>query len=354
MSDIKEYVKRSELVSGLDQSVLDRVASHFQEVVFKEGMTLCKEGDLGDRMYIIMKGETSVTKDMGWGRRELKRMGPGDICGEMALITNSRRSATVTALTRTECLLMDRQAFDQLQNEDPHFDQRVSKVLAKRLQASDEKTAKDMLEAYQLLMFGLAQLADSRDPETGAHLTRTRNYCALLAEYLAEHPKYQAAIYPGFIESIYDVSPLHDIGKVAVPDAILLKPGRLTPEEYEIMKTHALEGAKTLKAVVERRDLEILRMAYRICLHHHEKWDGTGYPDKLAGEAIPIEARIMSLADVYDALLSKRVYKPPMSYVATREEIRRSAGTFFDPPMTRVMLEHIEDFEEVHRQYQEA
>jgi response regulator RpfG family c-di-GMP phosphodiesterase len=353
MSDIKEYLRRSELFAGLDPAKLDLIASYFHEAVFEEGAVICREGEVGDRMFVVMRGEASVVKEMGWGRRELKRMGPGEIVGEMSLITGEKRSATVKTLAKTECLWIGREDFSKLA-EDPSFAQSALRIQTKRLQAADEQSVRDLLSAYQTLMFAVAKLADSRDPETGAHLTRTRNYCALLAEHLAEHPKHQAAIYPSFIETIYDVSPLHDIGKVAIHDAILLKPGRLTDEEYEVMKTHAAKGAETLQGVVERCDQEIFRMAFRICRHHHEKWDGSGYPDKLAGEAIPIEARIMALADVYDALLSKRVYKPPMSYVATREEIRRSAGTFFDPTITQVMLEHIEDFEEVHRKNQET
>jgi len=281
-------------------------------------------------------------------------MGPGEAFGEMALMTQAKRTATIRTLAQTECLQLHRQDFQDLMNQDPHFAQCVARSQAKRLQDSDERTSQDLLQSYQLLMFAVAKLADSRDPETGAHLTRTRNYCALLAEHLSRHPKYQSMIYLSFIQSIYDVSPLHDIGKVAIKDYLLLKPDRLTEDEYEIMKTHTIRGAETIQAVEQRKDLEIFRMAYRICRFHHEKWNGTGYPDRLAGEAIPIEARIMALADVYDALLSKRVYKPPMSYQTTREEIQRSAGTFFDPEMTQVMLDHIEEFEDVHKKTRES
>jgi response regulator RpfG family c-di-GMP phosphodiesterase len=354
MSDIREYLKQSELFADLDQAVLDQVASRMQPVIYEAGMTIFEEGETGDKMFILTNGEASVVKEMGWGTRELRRMGPGEVFGEMALITQANRTATVRTLARTECLQLHQQDFQDLMNRDPHFAQCVARSQVKRLQDSDERTTKDLLQSYQTLMFVVAKLADSRDPETGAHLTRTRNYCALLAEHLSKHPKYQRMIYPGFIQSIYDVSPLHDIGKVAIKDYILLKPGKLTEGEYEIMKTHTILGAETLQAVEQRKDLEIFRMAYRICRFHHEKWNGTGYPDKLAGEAILIEARIMALADVYDALLSKRVYKPPMSYQATREEIRCSAGTFFDPEMTQVMLDHIEEFEEVHKKNRES
>jgi putative two-component system response regulator len=149
------------------------------------------------------------------------------------------------------------------------------------------------------------------------------------------------------------LSPLHDIGKVAVPDAILLKPDRLTAEEFEIMKTHTTAGAAAFQKVIEQCKAEVFVMAQRICLHHHEKWDGTGYPSHLAGDAIPLEARIMAMADVYDALLSKRVYKLPMSYAATLEEFRKSSGTFFDPVMTEIMIENIQLFEDIHRSHKD-
>jgi response regulator RpfG family c-di-GMP phosphodiesterase len=354
MSDIREYLRRNELFADLDQAVLDQIASRMQPVVYEAGVAIFKEGETGDKMFIITSGEAAVVKEMGWGKRELRRMGTGEVFGEMALITHAKRTATIRTLTPTECLQLHQQDFQDLMNRDPHFAQCVARSQTKRLQDSDERTTQDLLQSYQLLMFAVAKLADSRDPETGAHLTRTRNYCALLAEHLSTHPQYRSMIYPGFIQSIYDVSPLHDIGKVAIKDCLLLKPGGLTEDEYEIMKTHTLRGAETLQAVEQRKDLEIFRMAYRICRFHHEKWNGTGYPDRLAGEAIPIEARIMALADVYDALLSKRAYKPPMSYQATREEIRRSAGTFFDPEMTQVMLDHIGEYEDVHEKTLES
>jgi putative two-component system response regulator len=120
------------------------------------------------------------------------------------------------------------------------------------------------------------------------------------------------------------------------------------------MKTHTTAGAAAFRKVLEQCDTELFQMAYRICLYHHEKWDGTGYPARLAGDAIPLEARIMAMADVYDALLSRRVYKPPMSYGITREELRRSSGTFFDPEMADVMLGNIGLFEDIHRRFQDS
>jgi response regulator RpfG family c-di-GMP phosphodiesterase len=351
--DLKEILNNSELFAGLNEESIDRLAGHLIKIAFDQGRVICREGDAGDSMFIIISGKVSVLRDMGWGERELGRMGRNEVFGEMSLISNEARSATVRAVEPTECLQLDQENFNALLDKDPSFAQRIAKVMTKRLSALTRKTSDELLSAYRALMFAIADLTDSRDPETGAHLERTRNYCVLLAEKLSRHPDYKGKINHGFIEGIYHVSPLHDVGKVAVPDAVLLKPGRLTPEEYEIMKTHTTAGADAFRKVLEQCDTKLFRMAYRLCLHHHEKWDGTGYPRKLAGDAIPLEARIMSFADVYDALLSKRVYKPAMTKEATREEIRASAGTFFDPVMAKVMLENIGLFEDIYTRYQE-
>ena len=351
--DLKDILGRSELFSGLSRESIDRIGPYFRKVSFEPGHVICREGEAGDRMFIILSGEVSVQRDMGWGERELGRMGANEVFGEMALISDEARTATVRALKNTECLELDDGNFDLILDREPLFAQQVAKFMTKRLSALTRRTSDELLGAYRALMFAIADLTDSRDPETGAHLERTRNYCVVLAEKLSRHPHYRNAVSHGFIEGLYHVSPLHDVGKVAIPDAILLKPGRLTSEEYEIMKTHAAAGAEAFRKVLEQCDTELFRMAHRICLHHHEKWDGTGYPMKLCGEAIPLEARIMAFADVYDALCSKRVYKPAMTKAATRDEIKASSGTFFDPLMTDILLENIRLFEEIHDRYQD-
>ncbi len=151
--------------------------------------------------------------------------------------------------------------------------------------------------------------------------------------------------------NIYKVSPLHDIGKVGIPDDILLKPGRLTRKEFEAMKTHTSIGSKTIQKVLSVCYHPTFQMASNIITYHHERYDGFGYPKQLNGEKIPIEARIMSLADVYDALVSKRVYKQPFSYEEAIGIIREGAGTQFDPDITKIMLENRNNFEEIHQQY---
>ena len=188
------------------------------------------------------------------------------------------------------------------------------------------------LETRDLTIFALAKLAESRDPETGAHLERVRSYCRCLAKRLRLVPKFSGIVNDRFVQLIYDTSPLHDIGKVNVPDRVLLKPGKLTPSEFDVMKTHAQRGAETLEAAIAGYpQAAFLQMARDIALTHHEKYDGTGYPYGLAGDQIPLCGRIMAVADVYDALRSKRVYKPAFSHEVAKAIILEGSGKHFDP-----------------------
>ncbi len=195
------------------------------------------------------------------------------------------------------------------------------------------------LETRELLIFALAKLAESRDSDTGAHLERVRTYSRIIAEYLLKLPKYRDQVNAEFVRLIYLTSPLHDIGKVAVPDQILLKPGPLTEEEFEVMKTHTTRGAETLDAALKQYpSARFLRMARDIAASHHEWYDGSGYPRGLAGQAIPLSARIVALADAYDALTSKRVYKDAFTHDKARAAVIKGRGTHFDPDVVDAFL----------------
>lgn len=353
MSDLVTYLSESSLFSGLDGEAMEHIAGHFELVRFKKGEDVFLESAAGNSMYVLCKGEVAVLKTMGLAEHELTRLKPGEHFGEMALISNARRTATIRATMATDCARMDQAGFDVLMGEDARFAQRMLRIISDRLKDTDEAATNDMLKAHQALSFSLAKLADSRDPETGAHLYRVRDYCTLLAEILREHPKFRDVITDSFIESIYLVAPLHDIGKVAIPDGILLKRGKLTDAEFQIMSTHTTLGAEALDTVLEYCDFEVFHMARRVILYHHERHDGKGYPHGIKGEDIPIEARVMSLTDIYDALLSKRVYKPAFSYEETKEKIASSAGERFDPEMAEVMVQNIGQFNEIHQKYQE-
>jgi len=203
------------------------------------------------------------------------------------------------------------------------------------------KTAERILslETRDLALFALAKLAESRDPETGSHIERVQNYTRLIAQNLSDEVKSHYGVDDEYIRLLHQASPLHDLGKVAIPDAVLLKPGKLTTEEFAIMKTHTVIGAETLDAALRRfPNVRFLQVARDIASSHHEKFDGSGYPEGLAAEQIPLCGRIVAAADVYDALTCRRVYKEAMSHDQARAIILRDSGSHFDPEVVGAFL----------------
>jgi response regulator RpfG family c-di-GMP phosphodiesterase len=194
-------------------------------------------------------------------------------------------------------------------------------------------------EAQDAIITSLAKLSEYRDPETGAHLERLKRYCQLICQYLGTTDKFRDIVTPAFSKDLVRSSPLHDIGKVGIEDAILKKPGRLTPEEFEIMKHHAAIGGDTLRSVYEKYPSQnFIKCGMDVAYGHHEKWDGNGYPLGLKGEEIPLVARILALVDVYDALTCRRVYKPPFSREKANSIILDGKGNHFDPDMVDAFI----------------
>ncbi|SFJ33500.1 adenylate cyclase [Desulfomicrobium apsheronum] len=214
---------------------------------------------------------------------------------------------------------------------------------------------KQLLQAQDATIMSLTALAETRDPETGGHIRRTREYVLVLARVLARKPKFKKYLDRDTIELLYKSAPLHDIGKVGIADNILLKPGSLTPEEFKEMQRHTILGAETL-AEAERRSMEgsdrsFLGLAREIALSHHEKWDGSGYPQGLKEEAIPIGGRLMALADVYDALVTKRVYKNAMPHADACQIILAGRGSHFDPDVVDAFEETQHEFLAISNRY---
>lgn len=208
--------------------------------------------------------------------------------------------------------------------------------------------AREVLRTRDAVIFGLAKLAESRDPETGHHLERIALYSTRLATAMRRHSKFRNVVTRSFVNSIGISSALHDIGKVGVEDSVLLKPGPLTPEEYHRIQQHTVLGGECIRQIQRRvGDPMFLELSREIALHHHERWDGEGYPQGLAGEEIPLSARIVAVADVYDALSVRRVYKDPYSHEVCVEKIRKEAGQHFDPDIVDVFLSIHQQFEEI-------
>lgn len=233
---------------------------------------------------------------------------------------------------------------------------RARDILSSQNSWLEAEVARRMAEnelTQEVSIRALAHLAEIRDPETGNHILRTQNYVQELALRLQAHPHFAPVLNERYIRLLARSAPLHDIGKVGVPDAILQKPGPLTPEEWTIMKTHSRLGSEAIE-MAERdatRPVEFLALAKEIAHWHHEKWDGSGYPDGLAGEAIPLSARLMALADVFDALISPRVYKAPMPFDKAREIIAAGRASHFDPDVTDAFLEGFDAFAAIARRH---
>jgi putative two-component system response regulator len=218
----------------------------------------------------------------------------------------------------------------------------------RRLQELVQEQVKKIADGHLATIFAIAKLAETRDDQTGRHLERIQTFCRLLAESLGRQAGYRHTINREWIGNIFHASPLHDIGKVAIPDGVLLKPGRLTSEEFEIMKTHTTLGAQTLRAVQEKfPDNELINMGIEAARWHHEWWDGTGYPDGLREDEIPLGARIIAVADCYDALRSRRCYKQPFPHDETVAIILESSGSHFDPSVIAAFRELTETFRDV-------
>ena len=263
----------------------------------------------------------------------------GPLLGAVDYIAKPIKPAVVLARVRTQ--LQAKLARDWMSHKNAALEAEVARRMAEN----------DMEQHVSIR--ALAHLAEIRDPETGDHIRRTQGYVKRIAERLTDHPRFCHMLTPEYVKLLARSAPLHDIGKVGIPDHILLKPGSLTAEEWIIMKTHSKLGSDAIERAEE--DLEVsvafLATAKEIAHWHHEKWDGSGYPDGLAGDAIPVSARLMAIADVFDALISPRVYKAPMSYAKARDIIAAGQGVHFDPAVTAAFLEGFDDFVAIAERY---
>jgi len=238
--------------------------------------------------------------------------------GAVDYVTNPFQMEEIQARVRTHLRLRQMQL--ELEVHNYHLEDLV------------RQKVKEIGDSRLATILAISSLTEERDYGTGRHIDRTRVFCRLLAKELKKNSPYGETITESFIHNIFYAAPLHDIGKVGIPDSILLKSGELTPEEFEIIKTHTLRGARTLEKVhAKYPHNDFISMGIALTKYHHEKWNGTGYPEGLAGEDIPLEARIMAVADVYDALRHQRPYKEPFSHEESRAIILAGEGTHFDP-----------------------
>jgi putative two-component system response regulator len=240
-------------------------------------------------------------------------------------------------LARVDTQLKIKAAADFLRDQNEYLEREV------------ERRTREVAAIQDVTILAMATLAETRDNETGNHIRRTQHYVRVLAEQLRDHPRFCHFLDTATITLLFKSAPLHDIGKVGIPDRILLKPGRLTPEEFEIMKTHTTLGRDAIEQA-ERQlgtDVAFLRLAKDIAYGHQEKWDGNGYPEGRSGDDIPIAARLMAVADVYDALISRRVYKEGMPHEQAAQIIQDGRGAHFDPDIVDAFVARVDEFREI-------
>lgn len=246
-------------------------------------------------------------------------------------------------LARVKTQLENKRAKDFLRDKNLFLEEEV------------KKRTKEISIIQDVTVLALASLAETRDVETGNHIKRTQRYMAILAKALKNHPKFRDYLSDKMIETLYRSAPLHDIGKVGIADNILLKPGKFSEEEYEIMKKHTTLGKDAIEHA-EREvgvEVEFLKIAKEIAYSHHENYDGSGYPQGLKADEIPICARLMTVADVYDALISRRVYKEPISHAKAFEIIVSKKSVKFDPDIVEAFVEHQDDFLAISKKYED-
>lgn len=247
-------------------------------------------------------------------------------------------------LARVQTHLTLKQSADFLRDQNDYLEQEI------------ERRSRELQTIQDVTIMTMASLAETRDNDTGNHIRRTQFYVSALARKLASHPRHSPALTPQAIDTLFKSAPLHDIGKVGIPDHILLKPGKLDSAEFDIMKTHTTLGRQAIEHAEAQLGVHVdfLACAKEIATWHHEKWNGSGYPDQLAGEAIPLVARIMAIADVYDALISRRVYKAAMPHEQAVAIIRADRGLAFDPDLVDAFVDIHEEFRTIARQHQDS
>ena len=244
-------------------------------------------------------------------------------------------------LARVATQLQAKAGADFLRNENQFLDAEV------------QRRTRELAAIQDVTILAMASLAETRDNETGNHIRRTQHYVRALATTLKEHPRFRDQLSDHMIDMLYKSAPLHDIGKVGIPDRILLKPGRFEPYEFEIMKTHTTLGRDAIQHAEDQLGVpvEFLHYAKEIAYGHQEKWDGSGYPQGVAGDAIPMSARIMAVADVYDALISRRVYKEGMPHEKAVDIMRAGRGSHFDPDVLDAFLALLPEFQRIAQQF---
>jgi HD-GYP domain-containing protein (c-di-GMP phosphodiesterase class II) len=319
------------IFARMSQDELQRILKYMDRKVYPGGVVIIEENTPGNAFYVILRGSVEITKRLEDHKEiALSVLQAGHFFGEMALLEEGMRSATVRTLESTEVLELTRHDFMGLVQDTPLLTYGLLKELSARLRLLDTRMIADsaqqdsqLRQAYLNTVSVVANAIEARDPYTGGHTERVSVMAQGIGMRMGmTEVEELAALGVGAL--------LHDVGKIGVPDAILSKPTHLSEAEYEMMKTHTMIGTRMLQ------DIYFLEQAIPIVRHHHERFDGKGYPDKLVGDAIPLGARIIAVVDAFDAMITTRPYRVGMLPEAALEELQRGAGTQFDPKVIAV------------------
>src|SRR3954447_546254 len=329
----------SELLAVLPPEALAELAARGVRRRFAAGETVLSEGEESRSLHVVRAGALDVLRVEESRRSLLQKLRPGDVVGELGVLDRRPHSATVVARVASETLEVDADALDEALGRHADAGRRMLGVLARLLTESKEQVTRenwqlerrvrqrtqDLRRSQLEIVFRLGQVVESRDPATGRHITRMSRLSARLAE--------GAGVSPGQGGALLHAAPMHDVGKVGVPDSILHKAGPLEAGEWDTMRRHTTIGAEILSG----SHSPVVRMAEVIALTHHERWDGSGYRRGVVGEEIPRVGRICAVADVFDALVSDRPYKPAWPIDEALAELERRAGTLFDPMLVELL-----------------
>ena len=324
---------------------------------YKKGELILKQDTVGNSLFVVVEGKVEIKQDIGlYVSKSLCTFAAGDFFGEMALMVEGghHNASAVSVEDGTACLEISRSFFDFIIENIPKASSIVLRNICERNNKGLDLLKADLNNSFQSIIHAMGKIAEYRDPETASHLRRVSMYVTVLSKWLMGKPGFEEINF-GFLELIGLSSPLHDIGKVGIPDSILLKPGKLDPDEWEIMKKHSIYGGDAIQNTLSQFCYpKFLEMGRNIALYHHEKWDGGGYPEGLKGNEIPLEARIMAIADIYDALRQKRCYKDAFSHSKTKEMIFELENNHLDGRLVREFTNLDATFEKVFDQNNEG
>ena len=332
-----------ELFASLPQAALADLARHAEIRTYPKGATIFEEGDHGDCLHVLRSGAVKVVRPSHDAAVVLDVLGPGKVFGELAVLNSSPRTATLVAVADTVTVSVDKTSIYYVLDRHPGAVREMLGTVARSLTFAKEELARhnraledtvrerteELRSSHLEVVRRLAQAAEWHDDTTGQHIARMSR--------LAQRLALAAGVDAEQADMLLQASALHDIGKIGIPDRVLLKPGKLDAEEWDLMKTHTTIGAQ----ILSDSNSDVLRMAETIALTHHERWDGKGYPDGVVGSAIPLESRICSICDVFDALISERPYKKAWPVSDALAEIARMSGQAFEPWLVEVFLREV-------------